>query len=163
MKNHSEVEKIMADVDALLHKSGKKRSPGVLPVLIVLCVIGALAAGMWYVLQPAPGEAVRTPQVTTCDSRACFVERAEACLPIRYVTRVETATFELVTSNDCVLVKRIIAIDPSEPPEVRRMFEGKAMTCIYTKGDFDRSYLDMISGNIVPCSGALVDAIMAVL
>ena len=53
-------------------------------------------------------------------------------------------------------------MDSSEPKEIQDLFQGSTMTCYYEEGNFDEDYVDMISGNIVPCEGSMVDAILAV-
>ena len=152
------------DIDRLLRETekliGKRRRPSfklkvpswVYVVVIVLVVFSAL-----FMLRPF-GRAV----VTACKTRACFLDRANDCLPAEFQVSVSTAKIDIVTSDRCTFRKRIVSLRDSEPAAVRELFEGAEMECSYVRGNFDAAYLDKISGNLVPCSGTLVDALNAV-
>jgi len=152
--HRSEVEKLLRETERLL---GRKKRDLVKPFLIVAAVVLLIIIVLFAL--PKGEQQVAT---VTCDTRACFVELADECKPAQFTTKVETATIQLTTSNDCVLTKRIIALDPAELVQVRNLFEGTEMTCTYAQDYFDADYIDMISGNLNQCSGTLVDAVRAV-
>ena len=137
----------------------KKDNPQrTLVVGIIFIIIVILLIILFY-----SGGLIGKAYVTECDTSACFIEKANACEPAIYTTTMGTTTVEMEILPGCELKKTILALDETEPAEVRTFFTGKTMTCDYEQGNFDEDFAFQISGPLDECEGNLVDAINAVI
>ncbi|MBW3005009.1 hypothetical protein KY310_04205 [Candidatus Woesearchaeota archaeon] len=118
---------------------------GLLAVLLIVVVVFGLA----YV---AP---------TQCDTENCFISKANKCMAATFTNQIEGTTVYYETNN-CVLTKKIQALDPSEPQEIVTTFLGKSMTCKFNKNDFSPLFLNSITGYLEACDGPLKDQILQV-
>lgn len=116
---------------------------GFLAVLLIVVVVFGLA----YV---AP---------TQCDTEACFISKANKCMAATFTNQIEGTTIYYETNN-CVLTKKIQALDPSEPQAIVDAFLGKSMTCKFNKNDFSPLFLNSITGYLEVCDGPLKDSIL---
>jgi hypothetical protein len=132
----------------------------------------AIAVLLVYMLMTLPegdtvGEEVALEEIDladymVCDNKKCFIEAANAGTPAVFENKVATISLMNTVEEPGVYTKLVTDVDTSEPQEIQDLFLGAMMTCYYTEGQFDSDYIDMISGNIIPCEGDLVDAILAV-
>ncbi|PIN69806.1 hypothetical protein COV93_03960 [Candidatus Woesearchaeota archaeon CG11_big_fil_rev_8_21_14_0_20_43_8] len=106
------------------------------------------------------------PMMKDCKSdQNCFVEYANKCKPAKFSNQAEGTIFKYATdvqyavTEDCTLKKGIDKLDLTEPPEIKALFEGKSMTCSYTKGNFDTQWLTTITKGLDDCDGPLKVAI----
>ncbi|MBD3304084.1 hypothetical protein GF343_02985 [Candidatus Woesearchaeota archaeon] len=118
---------------------------GFLAVLLIVVVVFGLA----YV---AP---------TKCETEACFISKANKCMAATFTNQIEGTTVYYETNN-CVLTKKIQALDPSEPKEIVNAFLGKSMTCKFNKNDFSLLFLNSITGYLEACDGPLKDKIIEI-
>ena len=95
---------------------------------------------------------------SSCDEQ-CFVDKANLCENAKYENEIAGAKIRYET-NDCLLDKTILKLADNEPDELRSLFKDKSMSCEYTKGNFDISYLSEISANLDDCNGDLKSAIL---
>jgi len=129
--------------------------------------MGLIALLLVYMLMVLPSEkTVETGTVLEyqeCPTKQCFIDAANAGTPAVFENKVATITLMHMVEEPGVYLKTVTDVDTSEPQEIQDLFLGATMTCYYDEGNFDADYVDMISGNIVPCEGTLVDAILAVI
>ena len=63
----------------------------------------------------------------------CFIDRANVCQPASLSQDVQGAVFDysakVEITPDCTLTKTVTALDPSEPEEMKALFNGASMTC----------------------------------
>lgn len=138
-----------SDIERLLQRTPQKSNKSALVIAVsVLVVLGLVA--------------VYFTMGSRLVSEDVFIERANACQPAVFEKTIGTATMRLESKRGCVLEKTIIAMDESEPVEVRNLFIGAQMTCEYQQGAFDTRYVMQISGDLGSCQGSLVDAVLAV-
>ncbi|OYT31823.1 hypothetical protein DRJ22_02295 [Candidatus Woesearchaeota archaeon] len=160
-KTKSKIDITKYDIDKLLKKEGilnEKRKKTISKAMLISAgVLIIVIIGILLYLMPAPGN------VKVCKTDACFIKAANECTPAVLEKKIATTTLRLEIKEGCVLNKKVIGMDSSEPKEVRDLFENAEMDCYYDKGKFDPTYVTQISGNLGYCSGPLVDAILAVL
>tara|TARA_Y100000034_G_C6907521_1_gene421623 strand:- start:66 stop:659 length:594 start_codon:yes stop_codon:yes gene_type:complete len=94
----------------------------------------------------------------SCNDKECFVQSANLCEKAVFTQVEKTITVNYET-KDCVLIKKIIDLDNSEPKEVKDLFLNQEMSCNYEKGEFDSSFIESFSMNVVQCNGSLKDLI----
>jgi len=125
--------------------------------ITVLIGLIALTAIVYFFMQPAGvGKAVETGE-------SDFIAKANQCAPAVTEVEINTATMRIESHDDCSITKTVIAMDETEPEEIRDLFVGSEMTCTYDRGAFDSDYVTQISGNLGYCEGSLVRAILAVI
>lgn len=136
-----------------LEKQSKNKAKYIFLTLLILVIVTALVYYLYITY---------TKEAKVCDSLDCFLESASACEPAVYVTKIATATIELKIDPGCTLIKKILRLDKTEPPEITAYFTGKEMTCFYDKGSFNQALATKLSGPLDECTGTLVDAIKAI-
>jgi len=138
---------------------------------IVAIVLSVLIVGLVFILlsqpvqeppAPVPQPAPEPAGPTVCTTDECFLELANDCEQASYTKQIKTGTFELSISEECRLTKKLIALVESEPDRMKDMLEGKSMRCVYEQGNFNEGYLELFTGNVFLCEGALRDAIEAI-
>lgn len=104
------------------------------------------------------------PQSTpeNCITQACFIEAANSCKSATYQSTYETAEILYITKS-CTLTKKVIAMDPSEPTEIKDLFVNAEMTCQYTKNNFNTKWLTTLTQDLDTCQGPLKAAIQSIL
>jgi len=105
---------------------------------------------------------VQMDDYMVCSTKQCFVNAANEGTPAVFENKVATISLMHTVEESGVYNKLVTNVDTSEPQKIQDLFLGASMTCYYPDGEFDPDYVDMISGNIIPCEGPLVDAILAV-
>ncbi len=99
----------------------------------------------------------------TCDTKQCFLERAQACKAAKYVHQADKLTYELITDKRCTLTKKVIAVADTEPEQVKAILLDKSMDCNYERNAFNEQYLTTMLGGIQSCTGPLKEAFYEVL
>lgn len=149
------------DIDKLLKETGYGRKSWFNKnVAIVLGVAIVAVIAVIFAMQYTPKEAGRAAFMPQEKS---FMEAANACEPAVIQKKIGTATLRFEIKEGCILQKEVIAMDETEPQEIRDLFVGSSMECDYEEGSFDSAYVEQISGNLGTCQGTLVDAILAVI
>ena len=63
------------------------------------------------------------------------------------------------SSKNCTFTKTIVALDASEPADMKSALEGKSLSCPYEEGAFDSNWTDSLILGIGNCTGPLADAL----
>jgi len=95
----------------------------------------------------------------TCATESCFIKHANNCDAATFRNRID-GTIMSYQTNNCFIIKTVEELSPDEPPEIRKRFKGKSMTCSYNKGDFDPLYINTISAHLNTCQGELREEII---
>ncbi len=101
------------------------------------------------------------PMKASCNNKQCFVSAANMCEKSSFIQLENTATIKY-TANDCVLTKKIIKLDKTEPEEIRSLFLDQEMTCEFSKQNFDSSLVDGFAVGVDNCEGSLKDIIVEI-
>ncbi len=116
----------------------------ILAGVILMVVVG----GFFYYLDS---------QSVNCSDEMCFLARAQKCKPVYFENRITTATVAYTVMNGCVVEKKIIGLDPSEPDAAHQLFENVGMKCTYSKGSFNPDLLRTLTAELANCQGPLKD------
>ena len=96
--------------------------------------------------------------VTICDSEECFISAANDCENAT-LAELDGAALLSFASQDCVLTKTLLAMDPNEPESIRNLLEGKSLACEYAPGKFDEGWVKSLYSGLDSCSGELKDSL----
>jgi hypothetical protein len=88
-----------------------------------------------------------------------FVSRVQGCKSGSYLGQVDNSLVKYSTNN-CQVTKQITYIGDKEPQQIRTLFEGKAMTCKYTKGQFNFDNVEYMMKDIDSCWGDLKEILV---
>jgi len=91
--------------------------------------------------------------------QSAFIAAAKNCTDTTVTITDAVGTFQYTSSDNCVFTKTLVRLNQSEMQEMKTMLEGKNMTCLYTKGNFDPRLVTSLVGGIEYCSGDLKDDI----
>ena len=128
-----------------------KYSAGILRIAIVVCLI----ALVWFAGCTSSANAPST--VVTTD-QAAIIAAANNCTPMTVTITDDVATYQ-ETSANCSFTKTLVQLNPGETQQMKTLLEGKNMTCLYTKGNFDPRLVTSLIGGIENCTGDLKDDI----
>ncbi len=81
-----------------------------------------------------------------------FLEREEDIGIIEYQIHQDPRDF-------CTLDKKIVKVADNEDPVVKRMLEGKRLSCAYQKGQFNERWVTTLIYDIENCEGELKESI----
>ncbi len=101
------------------------------------------------------------PYSSSCNNKECFIESANLCDKASFSQEEGTITVEYST-EDCILTKKVIALDDSEPDEVKELFIDQEMKCRYAQDNFDPYMIDGFLNEVDQCEGALKDLIFQI-
>ena len=95
---------------------------------------------------------------TTCEDAQCFISEANSC---------KKATFESMedhgkvsySSSKCIVTKTFVSAVEGENEEIKKLLEGKSLTCEYNEGEFDENIVNSLILGIENCEGELKDTI----
>ncbi|MEM4263768.1 MAG: hypothetical protein QW666_02640 [Candidatus Woesearchaeota archaeon] len=121
------------------------RKMGVI-IISILCII-LIAAMLLFFVTPI------------CLTESCFINAANECGHAKYKNNIKGTEVRFETEG-CVLTKTIISLGPEEPEEIKKVFQGKSMTCRYQQNNFDPLYITSLTGLINTCEGELKEEIM---
>ncbi len=116
-------------------------------VMLVLVILIILAPFLRFLIPAA-----------SCPDELCFIKKANACEYAKF-TQTKDGTAFLLSTNNCVLTKKVKTIAADEPPEIRSLLEGKVMKCTYQENNFPNGLATMISQSLNECEGDLRDVI----
>jgi hypothetical protein len=99
------------------------------------------------------------PEVKTfvCDSEECFIEKANNCEDVTLNATEEYGTLAY-SSKNCTFTKTLLSTTGEE--EIRKLIEGKSLSCTYEQGKFDQRWISSIVFGIEYCDGELKDRIV---
>ena len=97
------------------------------------------------------------PINTTCTDEACFIAAANNCENTNLTVTDNVGTFSYSSSEYCIFTKTLVSLNANESQEMKNLLEGKNMTCMYTKGNFDQRWVTSLIYGIENCSGGLKD------
>jgi len=100
------------------------------------------------------------PVTSVCDSKDCFIAKANNCEDININVTEEFGSVNYA-SKGCVFTKTVLSMNDTE--EMRKLFEGKTLSCIYEQSRFDRRWVDSLVFGIEYCEGELKDRIVDML
>lgn len=92
-----------------------------------------------------------------CNDTNCLTAAAEACQDAVYYQDVEGTKVKYEIKG-CTLTKTITEFGPKEPQELRDLLSDKSLDCLYEKGNFDKSWIDVFGG-LDKCNGNLKDTV----
>lgn len=90
-----------------------------------------------------------------CSNELCFTKDANDCKETIYVHNDKDMVFEFITSNDCKVSKKLIALPEKEPQEIKDLLVGKEMVCNYEKDNFNQDLIKTLLGGLENCEGDL--------
>jgi hypothetical protein len=96
-----------------------------------------------------------------CTSADCFVNRANSCGTASFQKPFAGSTVEYRV-KDCVLEKEFVQFGNDEPPEIVDAFKGKVLSCPYTKGKFNESFIADLTTGYASCTGDLKQLIVEI-
>jgi len=106
-----------------------------------------------------PGNPAAPSQNVPCTDKACFISAADECRDVNVTIVEDIGTFTYSSSHNCIFRKTLVSLNGTESREIRTLLEGKNMTCIYTRGNFDHRLVTTLVGGIEYCTGDLKDNI----
>lgn len=98
----------------------------------------------------------------TCMDQNCFIAAANSCQVMNVTITDNVGTFALssigqTNSTSCIFSKTVVSLNSNETQNMQNLLDGKSMTCIYQKGNFDSQFVTALIGGIEYCSGPLKD------
>jgi hypothetical protein len=101
-----------------------------------------------------------TAENTSCDSKDCFITKANNCEDININVIEEFGTVNYA-SKGCIFTKTMLSMNETE--EIKKLFDGKSFNCTYEKGKFDPRLVNTVVFGIEYCEGELKDRIVDML
>jgi hypothetical protein len=108
------------------------------------------------------GSNVSNTSTPVCSNKQCFVTAANLC-DNETIQITEDYGVVKYSISGCILTKTIVSMNQNESADVKKIVEGKSMTCIYPKGNFDQDWINSLVLGAEKCDGGLKDAIMDLL
>lgn len=91
-------------------------------------------------------------QPVVCSTNECFASVADSCRAVDMTRNEDFGTINYA-AKDCTFTKTIAGTN--ENPEMKKLLEGKSLSCTYEKGNFDRRLLASMIEGIDNCNGEL--------
>ena len=127
-------------------------------VLAVL-IFAILIAGCVSPQPPAQPPALQPPTpVMECKAKDCFITAANDCKELTVELAEEIGIIKY-SSKNCTLTKTIVSLNPAESADIKKLLEGKSLTCKYEKGKFDSGWVNSLVTGLEACEGELRDII----
>jgi len=125
---------------------------------IILLIMFAGCASSSPNDRSSPVPAVPAPsQNVPCKDKTCFINVANDCGSLVITLQEDIGTFRYSSSPSCFFTKTLVSLNSSESQAMKKMLDGKNMTCIYTKGKFDPRLVTSLTGGMEYCRGDLKD------
>ncbi len=147
---------------------GKKLNKSVWIILILLTFI--FIAGCISLPQPTPKPPTENATVpvqdntttlanvtTACNDKECFISAANDCKDISITTTEDVGVIRYASSKNCIFTKTLVTLTDDETREMKKLLEGKSMTCEYKKGKFDSRLVTSLIYGTEYCLGDLKD------
>ncbi|MFA5887871.1 MAG: hypothetical protein WC852_04130 [Candidatus Nanoarchaeia archaeon] len=120
--------------------------------IIMLVVIGiAIFCSMMMFMSYQPYIASMS-QPITCNTNDCFASAADSCRTVDMARNEDFGTVQY-NAKDCTFTKTIVTAN--ESPDMKRLLEGKSLSCAYQEGNFDRRILTSMIEGVDNCDGDL--------
>jgi len=120
--------------------------------IIMLVVIGiALFLGIMAFVGYQPYIASLS-QPITCSINDCFASAADSCRTVNMARDEDFGTINYA-EKDCIFTKTIVTANDS--PEMKKLLEGKSLSCAYEEGNFDSRLLTSMIEGVDNCNGDL--------
>src|SRR4030042_927499 len=158
-KKRKTAKKTDVDIDKILAKHGYGKPRINKSIIAGIAIAAVLVVAILLILRYFPVGETAGKALFMEVGESGFIRAANDCEAATYEKKIGTATFSMEITPDCIIIKKVIAMDESEPKEIRDLFVGAEMECTYDRGNFDTDYVTQISGNLGYCTGTLVDAI----
>jgi hypothetical protein len=126
-------------------------------ITLALCAVLLVAALFAGCTSNSP--AGSGSQNTVMQEKAAFIAAANNCTTTTTVITDDIGTFQYTSSDNCTFTKTLVQLNGTEMQEMKKMLEGKSMTCNYAQGGFDPRLVTTLIGGIEYCSGDLKDDI----
>ncbi len=125
-------------------------------IYIILIVSLLIMAGC-TTPQPPPqtGNATMDNHTTLCSDKQCFIAAANDCNKTDISVTENIGLIQYSSSTDCVFTKTLVKLDDNETQDMKNILEGKNMTCVYQKGQFDSRLVNTLIGGTETCDGEL--------
>lgn len=92
---------------------------------------------------------------STCSDKTCFIAAANDCENASLTVTENVGTFTYSSSDSCIFTKTLVSLNANETQEMKKLLEGKNMTCLYDKGKFDQRWVNSLVYGIENCTGDL--------
>lgn len=99
-----------------------------------------------------------TTRPPECAAKDCFADAANGCKDIS-ITSNEDFGSAKYTAKNCVFTKTIVSLAAGESQEMKKLLEGKSLSCQYEKGKFNDQWINTLILGIENCEGELRDAL----
>lgn len=100
-----------------------------------------------------------TPQTaehaTACSDKTCFIAAANDCNSTNITVTEDFGVMRYETSTACTFTKTLVKLDDNETQDMKNLLEGRNMTCVYEKGDFDPQLVNTLIEGTENCTGDL--------
>ena len=104
-------------------------------------------------LLPTPQNA--TGHATVCSDKQCFTAAANDCNSTNISVTEDFGTMRYETTTGCAFTKTLLKLDDNESQEMKNLLEGKNMTCVYQKGNFNSRLVNSLIEGTENCTGEL--------
>jgi hypothetical protein len=105
--------------------------------------------------QPTANNTPAPPPAPACNDKACFIAAANKCENMSLTLTEDAGVFNYASSENCTFTKTLVSPDASETPDMKKLLEGKSMTCNYEKGKFDARLANSLIYGMEFCEGDL--------
>jgi len=119
-------------------------------IVLLIIIAGCISSSPQAQNTPVPATPVSSQY-------APFIAAANNCENMNVTIQEDIGTFTYSSSQDCIFTKTLVSLNDSETQEMKTLLEGKNMTCIYTKGNFDQRLVTTLIGGMENCNGDLKD------
>jgi hypothetical protein len=132
---------------------------------LTLAILFLFLAGCCGITLPIPNTPANNtqnltnapPANVTSSDEARFINAANNCENASLTATDNVGTFTYSSYDSCVFTKTLVNLNANESQEMKNLLNGKNMTCIYTKGNFDQRWVTSLIYGIENCSGDLKD------
>ena len=122
-------------------------------ILLAVLLLAVTFAGCTSDNVPVASQNTPTPAETG------FIAAANACTDANITVTDDVGTMHYTSSPGCIFTKKLVSLNATETQEMKTLLEGKSLTCMYTKGNFDPRLVTSLVGGMENCTGDLKDDI----
>lgn len=90
-----------------------------------------------------------------CTDKTCFIAAANDCNSTNLSVTESFGLMRYETTTDCAFTKTLVKVDDNESQEMKNLLEGKNLTCVYAKGNFDPGLVNTLMEGTENCTGDL--------
>jgi len=96
---------------------------------------------------------------SACADPDCLILAANDCADSNLTITEDVGVFKYSSSNGCVFTKTLVSLNSNETADMKKLLEGKSLTCKYEKGKFDSRLVTSLIFGTENCEGNLKDAL----